>query len=170
MKLKLLKIQTTLAYVENPYKLAELSTRRYSNIKAKIIDGMIITTIENPLPFTKIYFVQYAPIIDYKISPAISDNFNKTYNTVITYKGDNDNYQVFCKLSFWQRQGLYLMMGDHIILNSGNFKWLVGTVLTIVFFMYQAKQNDKLVQANKDITSLKDSLNKYQNLAIHKTK
>ena len=61
------------------------------------------------------------------------------------------------------------MMGDHILLKDGNFKWLVGTILTVVFFWYQAIQNDKLVQANKDITSLKDSLNKYQNLTNHKT-
>lgn len=61
-------------------------------------------------------------------------------------------------------------MGDHILQKDGNFKWFVGTALTVVFFWYQAILNNKLVQANKDITSLKDSLNRYQNLANHKTK
>ena len=72
-------------------------------------------------------------------------------------------------LNWFQRQKLYLIMGDHVILNSGNFKWLITTVVGAIFFWYQAKQNDKLVQANKDITSLKDSLNKYQNLTINKS-
>ena len=123
--MNIFKIETRLSYIENPYRLSELSPRRYSNINATLCDGTIITTITNPLPYTEYYYVQYTPIVEYKISPIISHNFNNRFNTSITYKGKYNDYQIFCKLNFWQKQKFKVMMGDHILLKDGNFRWLI---------------------------------------------
>ncbi len=105
----------------------------------------------------------YVEIDMYKVSKTFQQIFSYEFNTCFWYKKLGQEYTCMAQLKWWEIIKLKYIMGDHIIQKDGNFKWLVGTVLTVLFFVYQAKQNDKLVQANKDITNLKDSLNKYQN-------
>ena len=155
MKIKSLRIKTTL--------YSEYADGRMVN--AEISSGFISIEGTKFLPDSSAFNnKQLIELVNYIYSPSFKFISDKRYNVSLEYKGSHSNQFTFCKLNWYQRQKLYLIMGDHIILNSGNFKWLVGTILTVIFFWYQAKQNDKLVQANKDISSLKDSLNKYQNL------
>lgn len=139
-------------------------------VDVSICSKFIMVTGKNFLPRTGIYGQKLVELIDYNYTRGIKEISDSKYNVYFNYKAENDTSEMaLANLNWFQRQKLYLIMGDHIILNSGNFKWLITTVVGAIFFWYQAKQNDKLVQANKDITSLKDSLNKYQNLTINKS-
>jgi hypothetical protein len=152
-------------------KIKGITANVPDDFEIQLYGGYIIADVSKlrpTMPSLGVDFSHYTEITGYLYSPATEQMFNGDFNTCILYNncynGVVNECQIFTKLNFVQRNKLYLMMGDHFILNNGNFKWLVGIFLTVVFFFYQAKQNDKLVQANKDLSSLKDSLNKYQNL------
>ena len=80
---------------------------------------------------------------------------------------------MFAKLNYFEKNRLYWIMGDHFLQRDGNWKTILGGLATFIslFLGYLTyKQGDKLSKQEIEITNLKDSLHKYQNLAIHKTK
>lgn len=140
---------------------------------AEILEGKIYIEGEM-LPFTSsITNKKTILIIEYEFSDLYKLELGVDANAKFTYQTYNGSLYVYSKLTWFQKQQLNYMFGEHIIISDDNFKWIIGglgTLLVTCVTFYLTNQNSKLEEQSKIINNLKDSLNKCQNLANHKLK
>jgi hypothetical protein len=140
---------------------------RYSKpIKVKLKDGNIIGTVGNMLPGTGMsgdkQFIQF---IEYQYSPIYNEESDGKVNTRFVYNasGSNQKQYVYAKLNLFQRWLLYLMRGDSLLQTSGNFKWIIGTVLvliTVYLSILTYQKDNKVKELEKEKKDLQDSIRK----------
>ena len=161
MKIKFLNIKAKLYNKHSEHKTVDV-----------VISSGFITVIGNNfLPDTSSYDnKQLIEFEKYIYAPVFNEFSNGRFNISIEYKSERGTHITFAKMNIIQRNKLLLMMGDHILVKDGNFKWFIGIAITVALFIYQAKQNDKLVEASKQNTILKDSIHKLQNKINHNIK
>lgn len=119
-------------------------------IPVEIHSGVMTPTTQLLIPYTATTNgINFATIKSYNYSPVYKKITNQKLNISLAYNGVSGNASVFTYMNWFQRQKLYLMRGDHLILNHGNFKWLIGGLLGFLFYLYTDKQDDKFSALNK---------------------
>lgn len=143
MKIKGLKIKIELD-----------DSKIYNKKEAEIQDGMVSISFKTNQE--KVTILEYCKISDYKYSKTINTYSDNKFNSYVKFKRlDNTELRVFTNLTWWDRQKLYLMMGDHIITKDGNFKWLIGGFLGFLFYLYSDSQSTKFERITNENEELK---------------
>lgn len=120
------------------------------------------------LPSSKKHILR---ILEYRISDMLSHELSKDVNTQIKVQYYSRTETLYTKLNYFQKQRLKFILNDHFIQRDGNWKTILGGIATFIslFLIYLTyKQGDKLSIQEIEITNLKDSVNKYQNLVNYK--
>jgi hypothetical protein len=94
--------------------------------------------------------IQHVPIFEYEYNPAYFQKSKGRVNTRIRYEGTRGQEQlpapkfdVYCKLTLWQRQKLNWMMGKHSIQQGSVIRWVIEGVVGCLLAWYGIVQNNK---------------------------
>ncbi len=126
-------------------KLSPINQETSKVLSAEISHGVITGELETEAG--GVNHLMYMEIESYSYSKALMkfDGSNMIFKTRL---GERE-YEYLANLGFLDRQKLYLMMGDHVILKDGNFKWLIGGFLGFLFYLYTDTQVEMVNQLNK---------------------